>query len=124
MTEALAGEVASFGIKVTIIEPGSFTTGFRSSMKTAPALAEYGPVRQAVLSAFKPEMVGDPEATAAAILKVVDAETPPLRLLLGTGPLPMIKKLYEKRFNTWDQWAEVSNAAQGDRAAWSELHLG
>jgi hypothetical protein len=55
---------------------------------------------------------------------VVDAETPPLRLLLGTGPLPMIKKLYEKRFNTWDQWAEVSNAAQGDRAAWSELHLG
>jgi NAD(P)-dependent dehydrogenase (short-subunit alcohol dehydrogenase family) len=117
MTEALAGEVANFGIKVTIIEPGSFTTGFRSSMKTAPALAEYAPVRQAVLSAFKPEMAGDPEATAAAILKVVDAETPPLRLLLGTGPLPMIKKLYEGRLNTWDQWAEVSNAAQGARAA-------
>jgi NAD(P)-dependent dehydrogenase (short-subunit alcohol dehydrogenase family) len=117
MTEALAGEVASFGIKVSIIEPGSFATGFRSSIKAAPAMAEYEAVRQAVFSAFKPEMSGDPLATAAAILKVVDADKPPLRLLLGTGPLPMIKKLYEGRLATWDQWAEVSNAAQGDRAA-------
>jgi NAD(P)-dependent dehydrogenase (short-subunit alcohol dehydrogenase family) len=116
MTEALAGEVASFGIKVTIIEPGSFTTGFRSSIKAAPAMAEYEAVRHAVFSSFKPEMSGDPTATAAAILKVVDADEPPLRLLLGTGPLPMIKKLYEKRLDTWDQWAEVSNAAQGNRA--------
>jgi NAD(P)-dependent dehydrogenase (short-subunit alcohol dehydrogenase family) len=117
LSEALAGEVAGFGIKVTIIEPGSFATEFRSSMKTPPAIAEYEPVRQAVLSAFKPEMSGDPQATAAAILKVVDADNPPLRLLLGAGPLPMIKKLYEGRLNTWDQWAEVSNAAQGHRAA-------
>jgi NAD(P)-dependent dehydrogenase (short-subunit alcohol dehydrogenase family) len=117
MTEALAAEVVSFGMKVSIIEPGSFATGFRSSMKTAPVMAEYGAVRQAVLSAFKPEMSGDPEATAAAILKLVDADNPPLRLLLGTGPLPMIKKLYERRLDTWDQWAEVSNAAQGNRAA-------
>jgi NAD(P)-dependent dehydrogenase (short-subunit alcohol dehydrogenase family) len=117
MSEALAGEVASFGIKVTIIEPGSFATGFRSSIKAAPAMAEYEAVRQAVFSAFKPEMSGDPLATAAAILKVVDADKPPLRLLLGTGPLPMIKKLYEGRLATWDQWVKVSNAAQGDRAA-------
>jgi NAD(P)-dependent dehydrogenase (short-subunit alcohol dehydrogenase family) len=117
MSEALAGEVASFGIKVTIIEPGSFATEFRSSMKTPPAMAEYEPVRQAVLSAFKPEMSGDPQATADAILKVVDADNPPLRLLLGAGPLRMIKKLYEGRLSTWDQWADVSNAAQGHRAA-------
>jgi hypothetical protein len=48
---------------------------------------------------------------------VVDADNPPLRLLLGAGPLPMIKKLYEGRLSTWDQWAEVSKAAQGHRAA-------
>jgi NAD(P)-dependent dehydrogenase (short-subunit alcohol dehydrogenase family) len=117
MSEALAGEVANFGIKVTIIEPGSFATEFRSSMKTPPAMAEYEPVRQAVLNAFKPEMSGDPQATAAAILKVVDADKPPLRLLLGAGPLPMIKKLYEGRLGAWDEWADVSNAAQGHRAA-------
>jgi NAD(P)-dependent dehydrogenase (short-subunit alcohol dehydrogenase family) len=55
MSEALAGEVASFGIKVTIIEPGSFRTGFQSSIKAAPAKPEYEPIRQAVLSGFKPE---------------------------------------------------------------------
>jgi NAD(P)-dependent dehydrogenase (short-subunit alcohol dehydrogenase family) len=103
MSEALAGEVASFGIKVTIIEPGSFATGFRSSMQVAPAMAEYEPVRQAVLGSFKPEMSGNPNATADAILKLVDADKPPLRLLLGAGPLPMIKKLYEGRLQTWDQ---------------------
>jgi len=117
LSEALAGEVAGFGIKVTILEPGSFTTGFRSSLKSAPAMSEYEAVRQAVHSSFKPEMSGNPAATAAAILNVVDADQPPLRLLLGTGPLPMIKKLYEKRLGTWEQWAEVSNAAQGSRAA-------
>jgi NAD(P)-dependent dehydrogenase (short-subunit alcohol dehydrogenase family) len=116
MSESLAGEVASFGIKVTIIEPGSFATGFRSSMKSAPAMAEYTGVRQAVLGSFKPEMSGDPNATSDAILKIVDSDAPPLRLLLGTGPLPMIKKVYESRLNTWDQWSAVSNAAQGKRA--------
>ena len=113
LTEALAAEVAGFGIKVTIIEPGAFTTDFRSSMKSAPAMAEYEPVRRTIEATFKPEMMGDPAATAAAILKVVDAEEPPLRLLLGNWLLPMIKKVYEGRIDTWDRWAEVSNAAQG-----------
>ena len=80
-------------------------------------MAEYAAVRQAVLGSFKPEMSGDAMATAAAILKMVDAEAPPLRLLLGTGPLPMIKMLYERRLDTWERWADVSNAAQGSRAA-------
>ena len=88
MSEALAGEVASFGINVTIIEPGSFATGFRSSMKTPSAMAEYEPVRQAVLSAFKPEMSGDPLATAAAILKVVDADNPRFAFCLARGRFP------------------------------------
>jgi NAD(P)-dependent dehydrogenase (short-subunit alcohol dehydrogenase family) len=117
MSEALAGEVAGLGIKVTIIEPGSFATGFRSSIKGAPPIADYEPVRQAVLGSFKPEMAGDPQATAVAILQVADSDNPPLRLLLGAGPLPLIKKQYESRVSTWEHWAEVSNAAQGRRAA-------
>jgi hypothetical protein len=59
-------------------------------------------------------MAGDPKATAPAILKLVDADEPPLRLILGAGPLPMFKQLYEKRLATWEQWADVSNAAQGN----------
>lgn len=116
LTEALAGEVAAFGIKVTIIEPGAFTTNFSSALKSAPTMAEYDAVRHTIEATFKPEMMGDPAATAAAILKVVDADEPPLRLLLGNWLLPMIKQVYEGRLNTWNEWTEVSNAAQGDLA--------
>jgi NADP-dependent 3-hydroxy acid dehydrogenase YdfG len=117
LSEALAGEVAGLGIKVTIIEPGSFATDFRASMKTAPTMAEYQAVQKAIRSSFKPEMAGDPKATAAAIFAVVDADQPPLRLLLGTGPLPLIKKVFQARLDTWDKWAEITNAAHGNRAS-------
>jgi hypothetical protein len=80
-------------------------------------MAECDGIWQAVRSGFKPEISGDPAATADAILKLVDAEEPPLRLMLGSGPLPLFKKLYEGRLATWEQWAEVSRAAQGHHAA-------
>lgn len=115
LSEALAGEVAGFGIKVTIIEPGAFATEFSTSVKTTPPMAEYVPVGRAIRAAFNPDMTGDPATTSAAILRVVDADAPPLRLLLGSWPLSMIKKVYEQRISTWEQWADVTNAAQGSR---------
>ncbi|WP_425072982.1 hypothetical protein [Sagittula sp. S175] len=48
-----------------------------------------------------------------AILKDVDAEEPPLRLILGNWLLPMVKLHYHSRIGTWEKWADVSNAAQG-----------
>lgn len=113
LTEALAGEVAGFGIKVTIIEPGSFATDFSTSVKSASAMAVYDPVRKAIRAGFKPENTGDPLATAGAILHVVDAPEPPLRLILGSHTLPTVRDVYARRLKTWDDWADVSNAAQG-----------
>ena len=114
MTEALAGEVAPFGVKVTAIEPGPFATNFSLAAQSAPRMAECDAVREATNANFKPEMAGDPQATAAAVLSLVDSDTPPIRLLLGSSPLPLIREVYAKRFETWDEWAEVSNAAQGN----------
>lgn len=113
LSESLAGEVAGLGIKVTIIEPGSYATEFRPSLQTAPPMPEYQAIREAVFANFKPEMAGDPAATSEALFKVVDSENPPLRLLLGERPLSFIKDAYEKRMATWDAWAEVSVAAHG-----------
>ena len=116
MSEALAGEVAAFGIKVTIIEPGHFTTDFRSEVKSPPALETYNPIRQAIRSSFKPADFGDPLATAAAIFSAVDAEEPPLRLVLGSTPttIAKFKAVYQARLSNWDKWEAVSNAAQGN----------
>jgi NAD(P)-dependent dehydrogenase (short-subunit alcohol dehydrogenase family) len=113
MSEALAGEVAAFGIKVTIIEPGQFATGFQSAVRTSAPMAAYDPIRQAVRSSFKAGDVGDPIATAPAILEAVDADQPPLRLALGSATIPKIRATYAARLGNWDKWEAVSNAAQG-----------
>ena len=117
MSEALAGEVAPFGIKVTILEPGHFSTGFRAGVKSPPAIAAYDPVRQAVRSSFKPGDFGDPAATAAAIFEAVDAREPPLRLVLGSTTIAKFRAVYASRLANWDQWEAVSNAAQGAQHA-------
>jgi len=113
MSEALAAEVAAFGIKVTIIEPGHFTTGFRAAVQSPPAIDAYNTIRQAIRSSFKPEDFGDPAATAAAIFKAVDADEPPLRLVLGSTTIAKFKAVYQSRLSNWEKWEAVSNAAQG-----------
>lgn len=114
LAEALAAEVAGLGIKVTIIEPGAYATDFLnpSSLKSSAPLAVYDGVREQLQAMLTPEMLGDPTATAAAILEVVDAENPPLRLLLGKM-LPMIRQTYEQRLGVWESWNDISAAAHG-----------
>ncbi|MBE2295727.1 MAG: SDR family NAD(P)-dependent oxidoreductase [Phycisphaerales bacterium] len=110
--EALAAEVAEFGIKVTLIEPGGYATDFLSShsIRHAAAISAYDGARKQLAGMLTPDMLGDPAATPEAILKVVDAEQPPLRLILGTL-LPMVRDSYAERLKTWEAWQEVSIAA-------------
>jgi NADP-dependent 3-hydroxy acid dehydrogenase YdfG len=115
ISEALAGEVAPFGIKVTILEPGSYSTGFRAGAQAPPAIEAYDRVKQHVRAAFKPEEIGDPAATAAAVLEAVDAEQPPLRLVLGSTTIAKFKGVYAGRVSNWEKWEAVSNAAQGEK---------
>lgn len=116
MMDALSQEVADFGIKVTLIEPGGYSTDFGqpSSMRFSARIDDYNPGRDRLAAAFTPEMRGDPAATANAVLKLVDADAPPLRIFLGAPPLPVARNAYEKRLATWEQWSDVSMAAQGD----------
>jgi NADP-dependent 3-hydroxy acid dehydrogenase YdfG len=113
LTEALVGEVKAHGIHVTMLEPGSYATGFRSSQISATTMPEYDSVRAAIRAGFKPENTGDPHATVQALFALVDAERPPLRLLLGSQSLSMIEQAYAKRLSEWREWADLANIAQG-----------
>ena len=112
--ESLAQEVKAFGLKVTLVEPGAYATDFGKSSQVADVLEPYAEFRKQFLTHLSSVEQGDPEATAEAILKLVDAENPPLRLGLGTSILPRARAAYAERLETWEAWAEVSNAAMGE----------
>jgi NAD(P)-dependent dehydrogenase (short-subunit alcohol dehydrogenase family) len=113
--ESLAAEVRGFGIKVTLIEPGAYATEFGTpaSLKMAQGLEAYGDLRAGMRARLAGAVRGDPRATAGAILAVVDAPEPPLRLILGDQTLPQVRAAFAERLSIWEAWADVSNAAQG-----------
>jgi NAD(P)-dependent dehydrogenase (short-subunit alcohol dehydrogenase family) len=105
-SQSLAAEVASFGIKVTIVEPGGYATDWGGpSAKRATQMSAYEGARANV--------PGDPEATGPAMLQVVDAKDPPLRVFFGSGALPMMRAEYARRIETWEKWNDLSLEAQG-----------
>lgn len=120
--ESLAQEVKLFGIKVTLVEPGAYATDFGKSGQIADSLEPYTEFRKQFLTRLANLERGDPEATAEAVLKLVDANDPPLRLGLGTSILPRARDAYAERLATWEAWEDVSNAAMGEpqktTAAW------
>jgi NAD(P)-dependent dehydrogenase (short-subunit alcohol dehydrogenase family) len=113
-SESLAQEVAGAGIKVTIVEPGGFTTDWAgSSAAQADPNPAYDHVRDAIAARFGDARYADPADAGAALLHIVDAENPPLRVLFGTEPIEIIDPLYAQRMQTWVDWEHVSRIAQG-----------
>src|ERR1700686_1360436 len=116
-SQSLASEVAAFGIKVTIVEPGGFATEWGGlSAKRATEIPAFDASRAAIAAFRRNNVPGDPDATGPAILKGVDAKDPPLRIFFGSGGLPMTRAEYARRIETWERWNNVSLEAQGDLA--------
>ncbi len=115
LSQALAQEVAGFGIKVTLIEPGGYSTDWGgSSAKHATPIAAYDEVRQQ--AANRPSRrgtPGDPVATRDAVLTLVDSDDPPLRVFFGQTPLAIATADYDSRLATWNQWQPLAVAAHG-----------
>lgn len=110
ISESLRQEVAAFGVHVTCVEPGPYATDWlaRGSRRSAE-LTDYVGVREATAPAFE---VGDPEATKAAVLALVDAPEPPARLVLGRV-VPEVVADLEARIATWRSWEPLSERAFG-----------
>ncbi|MEU8175485.1 SDR family NAD(P)-dependent oxidoreductase [Microbispora hainanensis] len=123
LNEALAGEVAEFGVKLTIIEPGGFATRNGNNpdplanghmATTDPA---YDGLRQRLGAMTGKLPAGDPAAAAQALLKLVDSGNPPLRVLFGKGFHPLIEQAYANRLKTWSDWQDLSIEAHGNLEA-------
>jgi NAD(P)-dependent dehydrogenase (short-subunit alcohol dehydrogenase family) len=112
LSEALAQEVRPAGVRVTIVEPGPFGTDWGGdSAVWADGNPAYEPLRAARRAAAARQTPIDPGATAKAILELVDADEPPLRLFLGTYPYAIAERVYAERLATWREWHALAATA-------------
>ena len=115
LSETLAQEVAAFGIKVTMIEPGPYATDWAgSSAVTADPNPVYDGAREALAAFAAGSQPGDPNATSGPLLDVVNSDNPPMRVFFGTTGPAMIPQIYADRLKTWADWNDVSVRAQGN----------
>jgi NAD(P)-dependent dehydrogenase (short-subunit alcohol dehydrogenase family) len=114
LSESLAAEVKGFGIRVSIIEPAGFDTewGGSSAARTV-GIPEYNEVKANHQAGIPPDFRGAASGTVNAVLKLIDSENPPLRLLLGKYANMLTKKEYGAKIAEWDSWLETTLAAQG-----------
>lgn len=105
-SQALAWEVASLGIRVTLIEPASYATGWRDNTRQAESIDDYGTLHDIAAAAIGDKLptCHDPAAAAEALLTLADAADPPLRVLLGNDALPIACQEYGHRLGEWGRW--------------------
>jgi NAD(P)-dependent dehydrogenase (short-subunit alcohol dehydrogenase family) len=119
LSETLADEVAPFGIRVLIVEPGAFRTGLFGSgapVESTP-MPEYadtvGPTRDYVATGDG-DQPGDPRKAAAAIATALDADETPLRLALGEDAIGNIRSRLDRVGDELSRWEEVGRATAFD----------
>ncbi|MFF7105332.1 SDR family NAD(P)-dependent oxidoreductase [Streptomyces nigra] len=111
ISEALAHEVAPTGVKVTIIEPGTFGTEFGANLRVVPPTEAYAPTVGKFLtdfSALPAEAFGDPRAVADAIMSVASLDEPPLRLAVGADAVQHIRASLRFRLDELNCWEALS----------------
>ncbi|MEV7189276.1 oxidoreductase [Kitasatospora sp. NPDC093102] len=112
LSEALAKEVAGFGIKVLIVEPGAFRTGFAGggALAYSTPIEAYEPIVAPVRTGLPDtdgKQAGDPVKAAEAILAALAAERTPLRLALGSDAVDAVLGTLDEARQETEAWAAV-----------------
>ncbi|RBP08553.1 short-subunit dehydrogenase [Roseiarcus fermentans] len=115
ISEALGKELAGFGIRVTALAPGQFRTDWagRSMQRTPRAIADYDAVMDPIRAARQAKsgkQPGDPAKAAQALLALVEAEDPPVRLFLGADALGLVEQKLETMKIELDAWDALSRS--------------
>lgn len=114
-SEALADEVAPFGIKVTLVEPGNFRTEFAgdANMRPAAPLEAYRPAIAPIeefLYGQNGRQPGDPAKAAEAMIAVVDDPKPPRRLVLGADAYNVLDSIMAVRMADIARYRAIGEA--------------
>ena len=116
MTQSLAREVEPFGVRVTLVEPGGFDTEWITAAPYSEPLPAYDAQREEFKAArvTRRSDLGNPHAARSALLTLVDADDPPLRVFLGKQALGWAQADYERRLAEWQRWQWFAQDAHGD----------
>jgi NAD(P)-dependent dehydrogenase (short-subunit alcohol dehydrogenase family) len=111
LSETLAQETRSFGIRVTIVVPGATRTNFDSSLVTAAEIESYqetvGKVRK-LIRERNGSQAGDPAKCAIEIVNLTECEEPPLHLFLGSDTVDKLRSKLDALRSELSQWETVS----------------
>lgn len=115
-SEALKKEVEPLGIKVIIVMPSGFRTDWagRSANEATNTIEDYAQTAGANknnIRGYSGKQPGDPVRAAKAIVAAVEAENPPLHLLLGKAALKNARLKLDNLKQEFDAWAETSEGA-------------
>ncbi len=111
LSVSLAQELAPFGIKVTAVAPGAFRTDFLSthSIRKSDADSAYAENVGRITAAFDAndgKQLGDPTRGAQAILAAVNADNPPVQLLLGSDALRRAREKLDAVIEEIERWED------------------
>ncbi|WP_404477630.1 oxidoreductase [Novosphingobium sp. BL-52-GroH] len=113
ISEALGKEVAAFGIKVTALAPGQFRTDWagRSMDRTPRSIADYDAVMDPIRAARQAKngnQPNDPAKAAQALLSIIEADQPPVRLFLGADALGLVNHKFEAMRAEITRWEALT----------------
>jgi NAD(P)-dependent dehydrogenase (short-subunit alcohol dehydrogenase family) len=118
-SESLAQEVAQFGIKITIVEPGYFRTDFLDASSVHYGelpIADYEAYSQRLKQGFEAhshQQAGDPAKLAACLVELANHERPPLRFAAGSDAVKIVSDKIEQLRTELEAWRSLSVSTDG-----------
>ncbi|MBP2366902.1 SDR family NAD(P)-dependent oxidoreductase [Pseudonocardia parietis] len=114
LSQALAMEVAPFGITVTIVQPGGYGTDLftRGTTATRPR-PEYEALREQLAEMWGDDAGPDPSTAAPVVTELAGLAEPPLRLIVGAASYDMVQQMDQARTEEYRAWEHLSRKAPG-----------
>lgn len=119
LTEALAAEVRPFGLRVMVVEPGGFRTGFGGSIAIAANTIEAydatpGRSKRDIWHDYDANQPGDPKKLVDAILKIIEEPELPIRLIVGKYLYNLVDQKLKKFSQDMEYYKDISYSAESD----------